>query len=74
MNRMLGVMIILLIGQMWILHNTPLTEKEIKEKREQLFIQLDSLEGTAEREYFAQTILRDIKKLDEKAMLLQKIP
>lgn len=79
MNRILGVMIFLLLGsfvvaQTWVFHQTPLTQNEIVKKRKQLFIQLDSLEGVAERDYFAQTILRDIKKLDEQAMLLQKNP
>ena len=77
MNRLMGIMIfimggIFLLGQIKVFRSGPITVEEITTKREQLFIQLDSLENNPERDSFAQTILKEIKKLDEQKVLLTK--
>jgi uncharacterized membrane protein YfbV (UPF0208 family) len=77
MNRLIGVMIIIVggiffMGQVKVFRSEPLTVEELSEKREQLFYQLESLENNPERDSFAQTILKEIKTLDEQKVLLAK--
>lgn len=77
MNRLMGIMIltiggIFVLGQITAFRTDPVTAEELNVKREQLFDQLDSLENNPERDSFAQTILKEIKKLDEQKVLLTK--
>jgi uncharacterized membrane protein YfbV (UPF0208 family) len=77
MNRLIGMMALImggifLLGQIKVFRTEPLTAEEITTKREKLFYQLDSLENNPERDSFAQTILKEIKKLDEQKVLLTK--
>lgn len=77
MNRLIGVMIIIvggifIMGQVKVFRSEPLTVEELTKKREQLFYQLESLETNPQRDSFAQTILKEIKTLDEQKVLLAK--
>lgn len=77
MNRLIGIMILILggifvLGQIIAFKTEPLTTKELNAKREKLFYQLDSLDNHPERDSFSHSILKEIKKLDEQKVLLTK--
>lgn len=76
MNRLIGIMIIVmsgifLFGQIKAFKEVP-TAEEITQRRMHLMSQLEHLHGTPEEESFTKVIMKEIKKLDEQKFLLTK--